>query len=124
MADLSTCPPLTRDSVIRAHELIKPLVHRTPVLTCKTLDAIASTPRTAEALKGSSSEWEGRDPARPVVRLWFKCENLQKVGAFKARGAFHAVARLKMADVEWKEGGGLERGVVAHSSGEFCFLCW
>jgi threonine dehydratase len=55
------------------------------------------------------------------MRLWFKCENLQKVGAFKVRGAFHALTRL-MAEEGWEEAGGRQRGVVTHSSGQF-WLC-
>lgn len=115
MADLSTTLPLTRDSVIEAHKLIQPHIHRTPVLTNRTLSELASTPRSAEDLRGT--RWEGRTPARPVLRLWFKCENLQRVGAFKVRGAFHAIERLKM-EPGWVEGGGKEKGVVTHSSGE------
>src|SRR6516225_6336158 len=61
------------------------LAHRTPVMTCSTLDRLA-----------------GR-------ALFFKCENFQKVGAFKFRGAFNAVARLDDATAA--------RGVVTHSSG-------
>ncbi len=64
---------------------IKGVVHRTPVMTCDTLDRLA-----------------GR-------RLYFKCENLQKVGAFKYRGATNAVLRLTDAEAA--------RGVVTHSSG-------
>ncbi|KAH7322616.1 tryptophan synthase beta subunit-like PLP-dependent enzyme [Stachybotrys elegans] len=85
MADLSTCPPLTRDSVVQALDLIKPLIHKTPA-------------------------------AKPVLRLWFKCENFQRVGAFKARGAFHAIERLKL-EPGWLENGGREKGVATHSSG-------
>jgi threonine dehydratase/serine racemase len=59
--------------------------HRTPVMTCATLDRLA-----------------GR-------ALFFKCENLQKVGAFKFRGACNAVARLTSEAAA--------RGVVTHSSG-------
>jgi len=59
--------------------------HVTPVATCATLDLVA-----------------GR-------ALFLKCENLQKVGAFKFRGACNAVARLSDADAA--------RGVVTHSSG-------
>ncbi|KAK7397859.1 hypothetical protein QQX98_012776 [Neonectria punicea] len=114
MADLSTTPPLTRDSVVEAHKLVKPHVHLTPVLTNRTLSELASTPRTAEELAGT--RWAGRTPARPVLRLWFKCENMQRVGAFKARGAFHAVERLKW-EPGWLDGGGKEKGVVTHSSG-------
>jgi threonine dehydratase/serine racemase len=61
------------------------LAHRTPVQTCTTLDRLA-----------------GRE-------LFFKCEHLQKAGAFKFRGAANAVGRLA-ADVA-------VRGVVTHSSG-------
>ena len=61
--------------------------HRTPVLTCSTLDAMA-----------------GR-------RLFFKCENFQKMGAFKFRGALNAVACLDDAAAA--------RGVVTHSRGNF-----
>src|SRR5438552_11492548 len=59
--------------------------HRTPVMTCSTLDRLA-----------------GR-------RLFFKCEQFQKVGAFKFRGAYNAVARLSEDAAR--------RGVVTNSSG-------
>ncbi|KAI0838719.1 tryptophan synthase beta subunit-like PLP-dependent enzyme [Hypoxylon sp. FL0890] len=108
MADPSTSPPLTRASVIAARELIKPFVHVTPVITSSSLSALASEPNP-------SSEGESRK-AKPKLRLWFKCENFQKVGAFKARGAFHAIERLKK-EPGWLAGGGAERGVVTHSSG-------
>ncbi|KAJ4407274.1 hypothetical protein N0V82_009963 [Gnomoniopsis sp. IMI 355080] len=111
MAALENCPPLTRSSVVAAHELIKSHVHLTPVLTNSTLSKLASTP---QALEGT--RWAGAEPAKPVIRLWFKCENLQRIGAFKARGAFHAVERLKR-DEKWVEEGGMEKGVVSHSSG-------
>lgn len=104
--------PLTRESVIAAHELIKPHIHLTPVQTNTTLSNLASTPQTAEALKGTP--WEGQQPARPKIKLFFKCENFQRIGAFKVRGAFHAVKRL----IE-KEGLDevRQKGVVTHSSG-------
>lgn len=73
------------DAVRAAAQRIAGYAHRTPVVTCATLDALA-----------------GR-------RLFFKCEHLQKVGAFKFRGACNAVLRLS-ADVA-------ARGVVTHSSG-------
>ncbi|KAI1123739.1 tryptophan synthase beta subunit-like PLP-dependent enzyme [Nemania abortiva] len=111
MADPSTSPPLTRASVFEARELIKGFVHHTPTLTNATLNRLASTPRSE--VEGAG---EGRKPARPTIRLYFKCENLQRIGAFKIRGAFHAIERLKM-EPGWEEGGGRERGVVTHSSG-------
>ncbi|OAA42178.1 Pyridoxal phosphate-dependent enzyme, beta subunit [Metarhizium rileyi] len=115
MADISTTLPLSRASVLSAHELIRPHVHRTPVLTNTTLSRLASAPRSPDDLKGT--RFEGRTtPARPKLRLWFKCENLQRTGAFKVRGAFHALGRLMMEE-GWVEGGGKERGVVTHSSG-------
>src|SRR6185295_6049340 len=73
------------EAIRRAHERIRPYIHRTPVLTSARLD---------EACGGS---------------LFFKCENFQKVGAFKARGATNAVFSL---DDETAR-----RGVATHSSG-------
>ncbi|KAI1760436.1 tryptophan synthase beta subunit-like PLP-dependent enzyme [Hypoxylon sp. FL1150] len=108
MADPSTSPPLTRASVAGARELIKPFVHRTPVITSASLSALASAP--------SADRGKGKGKAKPKLRLWFKCENFQKIGAFKARGAFHAIERLKK-EPGWLAGGGAERGVVTHSSG-------
>jgi threonine dehydratase len=103
---------LTRASVEAAHALIKPHIHDTPVLTNTTLTNLANTPQTPEALQGT--QWEGQEPARPKVNLFFKCENFQRIGAFKVRGAFHAVTRLIERE-------GLEevqkKGVVTHSSG-------
>ena len=67
------------------YQLIKPYIHRTPVLTSESVNAILG------------------------AELFLKCENFQKVGAFKFRGATNAVLRL--TDDEAK------RGVATHSSG-------
>jgi threonine dehydratase len=75
----------TYDDVLAAHARIAPHIHRTPVLTSSFLDA----------LTGAS--------------LFFKCENFQKAGAFKVRGASNAVFGLSDADAA--------RGVATHSSG-------
>jgi threonine dehydratase len=75
---------LTLADIQIAAERIRPFVHRTPVMTCSTIDRLAG---------------------RPIV---FKCEHLQKTGAFKYRGATNAVLKL---------GAAAERGVVTHSSG-------
>lgn len=73
-------------AVIRAaHDRIRPYVVRTPVRTSATLDAATGG------------------------RLFFKCENLQAVGAFKARGAANAIFSLTAAEAA--------RGVATHSSG-------
>lgn len=64
---------------------IRPYAHRTPVMTCASLDTQVG------------------------AQLFLKCENLQKVGAFKFRGAANAV--FSLSDTE------AARGVVAHSSG-------
>ena len=125
MADLKTCPPLTRESVFTAHTRIKPHIHHTPTLTNTTISNLASTPQTADALNGT--EWEGQQPAKPKIRVLFKCENYQRIGAFKARGAFHALGRLIEEEGEEEV---RRRGVVTHSSGEsvrsvqvlLCFL--
>ncbi|THV68903.1 tryptophan synthase beta subunit-like PLP-dependent enzyme [Aureobasidium pullulans] len=107
MGDVSSCPPLTRSSVQAAHEAIKQHIHRTPTITCDTISRLASTPQSADSLKGTP--FEGRTPAKPQISLFFKCENYQKIGAFKARGAFHALSRLSKEE--------LSKGVVTHSSG-------
>ncbi|KAM0257347.1 hypothetical protein ACHAQJ_004434 [Trichoderma viride] len=114
MAALSTTLPLSRDSVFWAHKVVKNHVHRTPVVTNQTLSELASTQRTAEELQ--STRFAGKTPAKPVLRLWFKCENLQRIGAFKVRGAFYALHKLT-EEPGWLEGGGKEKGVVTHSSG-------
>ncbi|MGB0844622.1 MAG: beta-hydroxyaspartate dehydratase BhcB [Alphaproteobacteria bacterium] len=73
------------DDVLAAHERIKPYIHRTPVLTSSYLNELTG------------------------AQLFFKCENFQKAGAFKVRGASNAVFGL--SDEEAK------KGVCTHSSG-------
>lgn len=107
MADITKMLPLKRSSVQAAHGQIKEHVHRTPVLTSTTLSKLASTPQTPEALVGTP--FEGQTPAQPKINFFFKCENYQRIGAFKIRGAFHALSRLTKEQ--------LARGVVTHSSG-------
>ncbi|PHH66947.1 hypothetical protein CDD81_5299 [Ophiocordyceps australis] len=101
MADASSASALTRASVEAAQRMIANDVHRTPVVTSRSLSAAASQMRSGAA---------------PRIRLWLKCENMQRGGAFKARGAFCAVRRL-LGERGWVEGGGRERGVATHSSG-------
>lgn len=116
MADHKTCPPLAADSIRAAYPLISPYIHQTPVLRSKTLDRIASTAQEESAIKGTASE--GQKPATPVFRLYFKCENFQRIGAFKARGAFHAVLRLcSELGIDQVR----KRGVTTHSSGKGSF---
>lgn len=127
MADLSTCPPLTRASVREAHARIQKYIHRTPVVTCDTLNILASTPQSERCPSTGPNTAQEPSPhllnqssnasahtTNPRVRLFFKCENQQRIGAFKARGAFHALGRLidqrGIDEVRAK-------GVVAHSSG-------
>ena len=94
--------PLTFPSIQAAHKLIAPHLHHTPLLTSRTLNEIVCAPRFA----GAKS---------PRINLFFKCENQQKIGAFKARGAHHAVLRLieRFGLDEVKQ-----RGVITHSSGK------
>ncbi len=86
----SPAPSPTTDSVVfddvrSAAQRIAPYAHRTPVMTCQAIDDRLGT------------------------NVFFKCENLQKTGAFKFRGATNAVAQLSAEE--------LSRGVVTHSSG-------
>ena len=87
----------TWDEIQRAHQRIAPKIHRTPVLRSATLDALC-----------------GAD-------LFFKCENLQKTGSFKIRGATNAI--FSLSDEE------AARGIVTHSSGNHaaavsCAAAW
>jgi threonine dehydratase len=66
MASLTHSLPLTRDSVLQAHELIKPHVHLTPIQTNTTLSLLASTPQSPSALEGTP--WEGEKPAELKMR--------------------------------------------------------
>ena len=75
----------TIDDMLEAHERIKPYIHRTPVMTSSFLNEMAG------------------------CEMFFKCENFQKAGAFKVRGASNAVFGL--SDEEAKN------GVCTHSSG-------
>ena len=75
----------TFDDMVAAHERIKPYIHRTPVLTSSYLNELSG------------------------CEIFFKCENFQKAGAFKVRGASNAVFAL--SDIE------ASKGVCTHSSG-------
>ena len=68
-----------------AHQRIRPYIHKTPVMTCTALNLITG------------------------AKLFFKCENFQKTGAFKFRGACNAIFSLSGQEAS--------RGVVTHSSG-------
>ena len=78
-------PPVTIENIRAAALRIAPYIHRTPVLSSQLINALAG------------------------CEIYFKCENLQKVGAFKARGAHNAVLLLTPA--------ARARGVATHSSG-------
>jgi threo-3-hydroxy-L-aspartate ammonia-lyase len=82
---MSNALPVTLGDVHDAAARIKGVAHRTPVLRSRTLDALVG------------------------AEVFLKCENLQRIGAFKFRGAYNAVSRLTPAQ--------LERGVATYSSG-------
>jgi threonine dehydratase len=71
--------------VLATAERLRGIVNRTPVLTSRTLDEICGS------------------------RIFLKCENFQRVGAFKFRGAYHALRRLSPEEKK--------AGVITHSSG-------
>ncbi len=75
----------TIEEIREAAERIKPFAHRTAVLSCETLNKLLD------------------------AEIFFKCENFQKVGAFKIRGATNAI--FSLSDEE------AERGIATHSSG-------
>jgi len=76
---------IDRYTIEQAHERIKSYIHRTPVLTSQSVDEAAG------------------------CQVFFKCENFQKVGAFKARGAMNASLSLSPEQ--------LKKGIATHSSG-------
>lgn len=75
----------TADDIKNAHERIRPYIHRTPVLTSSAINDLAG------------------------CELFFKCENFQKIGAFKMRGAANAVFNTPESE--------RKNGFVTHSSG-------
>lgn len=75
----------TKESIEAAYHRIATYIHRTPVMTSSRLDVVAG------------------------CQLFFKCENFQKVGAFKARGAMNAVLQIPLEE--------RAKGVATHSSG-------
>lgn len=85
MKDQADRPLPTFDDVIAAHERIKPYIHRTPILTSEFMNKLTG------------------------AELFFKCENFQKAGAFKVRGACNAVFGLTDEEAA--------KGVATHSSG-------
>lgn len=78
---------MTKQDLLDTMERIRPYIHRTPVLTSKMLNE------------------------KSGAQLFFKCENFQRMGAFKMRGAANAVFSLSEE--------ARQRGVVTHSSGNF-----
>ncbi|MFZ2905277.1 MAG: pyridoxal-phosphate dependent enzyme [Cyclobacteriaceae bacterium] len=76
---------ITKESIEKAHERIKPFIHRTPVLTSQAIDEMTG------------------------CHIFFKCENFQKMGAFKARGAMNAALQLTPEQ--------RAKGIATHSSG-------
>lgn len=78
---------MDKQSLLEVQQRISPFIHNTPVSTSQLLDEMAG------------------------AKLFFKCENFQKMGAFKMRGATNAIMNLTKEEQE--------RGVVTHSSGNF-----
>lgn len=76
---------ITRQHIEEAHQRIKPFIHKTPVLTSKTINRVSN------------------------ANIFFKCENFQKIGAFKIRGGMNAVLSLSKEKQQ--------KGIATHSSG-------
>lgn len=80
---MNTVP--TKEDIVKAHDRIRPYIHRTSVMTSQSIDEVAE------------------------AQIFFKGENFQKIGAFKARGAMNAALSLPTEE--------LKKGVATHSSG-------
>jgi threo-3-hydroxy-L-aspartate ammonia-lyase len=90
-ADTSTTP-FTLELIKEAAARVRSRVHRTPVITSRAFDEAAA-----------------RSARLPERRVFFKCENMQRTGSFKLRGATNRILSLSAEEKE--------RGVVAFSSG-------
>ena len=89
--------PPSWEAIVAAHARIAPRIHHTPILTSTSLNAMAG------------------------AQLFFKCENLQKTGSFKIRGASNAILSLTAKEAS--------RGIVTQSSGNHgaavaCAAAW
>ena len=78
---------MNKETLIQVHDKVKPYIHRTPVLSSELINEITG------------------------CKVFFKCENFQKMGAFKMRGAANAILSLSEEQRNC--------GVVTHSSGNF-----
>lgn len=78
---------MNKQDLLNTHKRIKPFIHNTPILTSKQINKIVG------------------------ANIVFKCENFQKMGAFKMRGATNAILQLSNKQKQ--------KGVVTHSSGNF-----
>ena len=78
---------MIKDKFIECHERIKPFIHNTPVIKSELLNKLVG------------------------AKIYFKCDNFQKMGAFKMRGATNAIMQLSNSEKI--------KGVVTHSSGNF-----
>jgi threonine dehydratase len=95
--EIANYQPPSWEAILAAHARIAPRIHRTPVLTSASLDAMTG------------------------AHLFFKCENLQKTGSFKIRGASNAILSLTEKEVA--------QGIVTQSSGNHgaavaCAAAW
>jgi len=96
-AENTVYQPPSWEAILAAHARIAPRIHRTPVLTSSSLDSITG------------------------AKLFFKCENLQRTGSFKIRGATNAIFSLSNEEAA--------RGIVTPSSGNHgaavaCAAAW
>ena len=76
---------ISKEDIINAHDRIKPYIHRTPVMTNQSINEMTG------------------------IDFYFKCENFQKIGAFKIRGGMNATLTLSSEQ--------LKNGIATHSSG-------
>ncbi len=78
---------MTKDKLIECHNRIKPFIHDTPIIKSDLVNEMIGS------------------------KIYFKCDNFQKMGAFKMRGATNAI--MQLSNIQKK------KGVVTHSSGNF-----
>jgi threonine dehydratase len=99
-------PVLEIGAIRKAYSIICEQAYRTPVHKC---------PEVSKEVQDAI--FEDHDARVPIFELFFKCENLQKAGSFKFRGAYHFLSQLSEK--------ALRAGVVSYSTGKIklnCFL--
>ena len=99
----------TFEDVIQASKTLEGVAHRTKVVTSSYIDDQVTALSPEFKFAYNSAIKQGEMDAIPKIKTYFKCENFQKTGSFKFRGAYNAISKLSPAQKK--------KGVLAYSAG-------